>query len=163
MKDEDQSRFNQNQTIRVLNSERRVSAPFMDLWRTETLKSCVSFQSSGGEAVIKTVSNTLGLEVKREPRERARERGEEELSGEEEHQSRPVPDPLFSRGTAVINLDTWLLGGISVNVCVCVCVCVCVWVCVCVSVCVCARAGLLSAMTYLRPPTVCCPWGGYLH
>lgn len=49
-----------------------------------------------------------------------KESGEEELSGEEEHQSRPVPDPLFSRGTAVINLDTWLLGGISVNLCVCV-------------------------------------------
>ena len=147
MKDEDQSRFNQNQTIRVLNSERRVSAPFMDLWRTETLKSCVSFQSSGGEAVIKTVSNTLGLEVKREPRERVRERGEEELSGEEEHQSRPVPDPLFSRGTAVINLDTWLLGGISVNVCVCVCVCV--------SVCVCARARWPFISDDISPPSYC--------
>ena len=57
-----------------------------------------------------------------------RDRREEELSGGEEQQSRPVPDPLFSRGMAVINLDTWLLGGISDNVCVCargrVCVCV---------------------------------------
>lgn len=70
MRDEDQSRFNQNQTIHILNLERRVFAPFMDLWRTETLKNCVSFQSSGGEAVIKTVLNTLGLEVKCEPGER---------------------------------------------------------------------------------------------
>ena len=80
-----------------------------------------------------------------------RDRREEELSGGEEQQSRPVPDPLFSRGMAVINLDTWLLGGISDNVCECVCVYT--WACVCVRAC----TGLLSVMTFPRPPTVCCP------
>lgn len=49
---------------------------------------------------------------------------EEELSGGEEQQSRPLPAALLSRGLPVINLDTWLLGGIDDNVCVRVCVCV---------------------------------------
>lgn len=51
-------------------------------------------------------------------------RREEELSEGEEQQSRPVPAALFSHGMAVINLDTWLLGGISNNVCACALVCV---------------------------------------
>lgn len=47
-------------------------------------------------------------------------------------------DAVFSHGKAVINLDSWLLGAISINglshkyySCVCICVCVNVDVCVC--------------------------------
>ena len=76
-----------------------------------------------------------------------RDRREEELSGGEEQQSRPVPDPLFSRGMAVINLDTWLLGGISDNVCECVCVYT--WACVCA----CVHRPFIS--DDISPPSYC--------